>query len=278
MSTFQKGAGENVLVYPVTQEQIDNLKPCRLVNPKVGDNHGYKMPDNFCYDEGLREILDVRLDVTNGVFPHWFLEKHYPFKDFEYKARMPKPLMNEGLSLDDPQGCADVVRMDLPSQMPNAVLRYLLTEGYNVQDWTPNHINFLESVPYVQEQITDGIKRGLNKAFEIKYALGIARPEEICAERLKLNGNITAYGEGCPNHPATPAGHASAAAGGVASALGEFEKLKSMTLQEVLDSAYHWAMYRTFAGVHYRQDNILGLIANGFKKYIKKDIIDLYTL
>ena len=274
---FKKGTQGNDIVYPLTQEQLDNMEPCRLVNPCVGENFGYKIPDSFDVMESYKEVLKVRLDVLNGKFPHWFMEKYYPFKDFDYKPRLPEPLVREGLSLFDTVGLANVVHMDLPSQMPNACLRYLLSEGNNVKAWTSDRINFLETVPFVQEQIGDGIKRSLIKAFKMKYYFGVPRPEEVFESELDLNGiSLTAYSDGCPNHPSFPAGHASAAVGGITSLLKEFNELDYQTLHTILDAAYFWAMFRTFAGVHYAEDNILGLMANGFQKYMEKDIVKKY--
>lgn len=274
---FKKGLGNNTISYPLTQDQIDNFDPCDLVNPKVGNSYGYKVPDNFSLQKAYKEVVHVRMDVLNNKYPHWFMEKYYPFEGFEYKERMPVALKREGLSIGNPRRCSRVVWMDLPSQMPNAVLRWLLSKGYNVNAWTDKHINFLESVPDMQELITDGVKKSLDRAFEMKYYFGVARPEEVYAAN-GFGGNMTAYPEGCPTHPSIPAGHSSAAAGGVKALLDNFEPLSQEDLQEALDSAYLWAMWRTFAGVHYAEDNVLGLIANGLGDYIRQDVKDPFTL
>ena len=169
---------------------------------------------------------------------------------------IPKALMDEGLSYEDPKGLANVVHMDMPSQAPTAILRYLLQSGADVKDWTANHINFLESVPYVQENMLDGIKKGLNKAFEAKYYFGLERPEEVSL----CGALMTAYPEGCPNHPAFPAGHGAAVAGGAYRVIDSFTALDEEQLKQVLDTCYIWAMARSLAGVHHAIDNVAGLI------------------
>lgn len=275
---FTKGAMDNEVTYPLTQEQIDGMGACRLVNPMVGESHGFKVPDDFDLIESTNEIVQVRLEVEKGIFPYWFMDKYYPFKKDFGDYAFPKEIAAiQMLSEDDPKGLADVVHMDSPSDMPRMVLKWLTHPKYeqkqNVKDWTNKHINFLETIPFVEEQIGDGVKRSLIKAFEMKYQFGIARPEEVWSETNNLDGKLlTAYDEGCPNHPSFPAGHASAAAGGLVSVIREFPDLTDYQLKRILDMGYSWAMFRSFAGVHHAIDNIAGLMANGFGRYMRKDI------
>jgi len=279
---FSKGANGNDITYPLTQSSLDSLEACRLVNPKVGNDHGYKIPDNFDLIASTNEIVQVRLEVEKGIFPMWFMSKYYPFKSEFGSYVYPDEIFRiEGLSVHNPKDLADVVHMDSPSDMPRMVLKWLTHPMYgqdqNVKQWTEKYINFLETIPYVEEQITDGVKRSLDKAFEMKYAFGLARPEEVWSSENNLDGKLlTAYPEGCPNHPACPAGHASAAAGGVVPIIRVMPDLTDMQLKRILDTAYSWAMFRSFAGVHHWIDNILGLMANGFEKYMRKEVIDQF--
>lgn len=281
---FKKGATPNALAYPLTTDQLTDLQKCRLVNPKVGNAHGYKVPVDFDLVESTNEIVQVRLEVEKGIFPSWLMEKYYPFKTEFGKYEFPTEIaMIEGLSESDPQGLANVVHMDSPTDMPRAALKWLThpdyDQGQNVKDWTDKYINFLETIPDVEEQIADGVKRSLIKAFEMKYAFGIARPEEVWSSTNKLDGKLlTAYPEGCPNHPSYPAGHASAAAGGLVSLIKEFPNLTDHQLKRIIDMGYSWAMFRSFAGVHHAVDNVVGLMANGFDAYMRKDVLDLYEV
>lgn len=279
---FTKGENPNHLSYPFTEDQLTQLQTCRLVNPKVGKNHGLKIPEEFDIIKSTNEIVQVRLEVEKGKFPMWFMEKYYPFKSEFGKYEFPKEIASiENLTFDNPQGLADVVHMDSPSDMPRAALKWLTHPDFmqkqNVKGWTKNYINFLETIPNVEEQITDGIKRSLIKAFEMKYYFGLPRPEEVWSHINKLDGKLlTAYPEGCPNHPSFPAGHASAAAGGLVSLIKEFPNLTDYQVKKLIDMGYSWAMFRSFAGVHHAIDNIAGLMVNGFDKYMKKEVIESY--
>lgn len=279
---FTKGGSPNDLVFPLTETHYASLEKCRLVNPKVGDNHGYKIPDDFDIVASTNEIVQVRLEVEKGQFPQWFMDKYYPFKSEFGNYEFPEEIAAiEGLSKDNPQGLADVVHMDSPTDMPKAALKWLTHPDYgqnqNVKNWKDRYINFLETIPDVEEQIADGVKRALIKAFEMKYFFGLARPEEVWSQLNGLDGKLlTAYPEGCPNHPSFPAGHASAAAGGLVYLIREFPKLTDYQLKRVLDMGYSWAMFRSFAGVHHAIDNIVGLMANGFDMYVRGDIHQKY--
>ena len=107
--TFKKGAFDNELIYPL--ESVEDLKPCRLVNPKVGKGHGLKIPNDFNLLASTQEIQRVGHEVEKGIFPRWFFEKYYPFK-YMCPTDIPEPLKMEGLSYDDPKGLANVVHMD----------------------------------------------------------------------------------------------------------------------------------------------------------------------
>ena len=279
---FIKGASPNDPIYPISEDQLTTIQKCRLVNPKIGNAHSFKIPENFDISESTNEIVQVRLEVEKGQFPMWFMEKYYPFKSEFGKYEFPDEIASiENLSKDEPQGLANVVHMDSPTDMPRAALKWLTHPKYmqkqNVKDWTDKYINFLETIPFLEEQIADGVKRSLIKAFEMKYFFGLARPEEVWSHSNKLDGKLlTAYPEGCPNHPSFPAGHASAAAGGLVSLLKEFPNITDNQLKRILDMGYSWAMFRSFAGVHHAIDNIAGLMANGFEKYMKSETIKQY--
>ena len=65
---MNKGVGEgNEITYPTTQEQIDNLENSNLVNPKVGNNYGLKIPDDWDQQAAADEILKVRLQTQKNM-------------------------------------------------------------------------------------------------------------------------------------------------------------------------------------------------------------------
>lgn len=285
--TFQKGAGDNQCTYPITQPQLEQMQPCRLVNPCVGKAHGTKIPDDFDIVAAMWEIDQVRKQVTRGIFPYDFMQKYYPFKS-KFKnlsTTIPEPLAIEGLSYDNPAQLANVVHMDNPADMPHAVLKWLTNPMYgqraNVNAHTDQHINFLETIPHVVENIGDGIKRGLDRIFEVKYHHGLARPEEVYKQvtGTSMPEYFTAYDEGCPNHPSAGQGHEAAAIGGCLPILEMFSKdMSDAQLKVILDTVYLWGQFRCLAGVHYGIDALVSLVAEPkMHRHLKPEILQAYT-
>jgi hypothetical protein len=274
MNNFKKGADGNAITYPMTQEQIDNLTKCRLVNPKVGEAHGIKPFDYEKLDEYLNEVIEARLLVSKGLFPYDLFVKHYPFEG-ECPNELPEPLVRYGLSVGDPKGLALSVHMDNPIDAPKACLDWLLSIGAKPAVQTP-YANFLGKVPDNTENIADGAKKGLHDCFEVKWFYGVPRPEEVFDEKTGIHGALlTAYAEGCPCHPSYPAGHGAAVAGGVRRLIDSFDLAKDQ-IKVLLDTCYFWAMFRTLAGVHYSMDNVAGLAVAGLGKYFTKAAKKMY--
>lgn len=262
---------------PPAQFEIDgSVHYSHLASPQIGKPHGLPEPTHYGSDgffAELQEVIEVRSMVEAGIWPADFLLRHHPEPERFNPYLLTTPLINEGLTDRDPKSCADVVHMDLPMDMPNAVLRWL-NEVMVPLKATTGHVDFLEAVPYVQEDIADATKRNLNKVFEAKYYFGRVRPEEALANVYQEKSmaidcrSFTAYREGCPTHPAYPAGHAGAAA-----AVKVFSKHFELTeyyQDAIFDTAYLWSMFRTFAGVHYADDNLAGLDIGGLVKWNEK--------
>ena len=270
---FQKGAGENVLTYPLDHSQIKALKPCGLVSPRIGKHHGIPMPPALCNEAGranaLREVLKVREDVKAGTFPMWFMRKYYPDDWGTFPESIPAPLarahltfnLPAPLSFDDPAGLASVVHMDNPLDLARVMMGWMIDEGVPAPD-ADNRIGFdfinTAGSPWVN--IARAVEDALETAFEVKYYYGLPRPEEVAGEK------ITAYPEGCPNHPTFPAGHGAVAFAILkeflkwiknALARGKISAEKSAALAKTaFDAAYTWAQARAFAGVHFPDDNL----------------------
>ena len=275
--TFQKGSRDNDLTFPITQEQIDNLKECDLVNPMVGKHHGVKVPDDFDEVSSAKEILKVRLEVQKGIFPWWFLEKYWPY-NFPMPKYLPKAFEMNGLSFDNPQGCADIVHMDDPLDLPLSQKKALTNPKYggtaNIKKgYTKKYKQFLETVVNINETITDFQKRYGKKVFENKAFNGGRRPEEIEPE---LGALMTAYEEGSPCHGENGHGHGAFAQAGFKGINNDL-KLNVDQIKNGLWETFAWAIFRSFAGVHHGMSVITSIIlVGGFEKYYNKKITDKF--
>lgn len=252
MLKFSKGAGENELQFPLTQEQLDNLKPCDLHSPKVGNNHGIELPEELSTQEGLYEsaleVAEVVSMVSRGQFPREHLKKYYPEAWGEFPKELPEFLVNEGLSFDDPLAMAHAVRMDLPTSMPNAYLKWLLKEGYEPKQARQNCVDFLEFIPESIEKIGNAVRRNLEVAFEIKCYYGVPRPEEV------LGYNFTTFEEGCPPHSSFVAGHHAAAMANTVT-MKRFD-IDDRAVLAGRQGIFFWSMQRYMGGMHYAKDNL----------------------
>lgn len=254
---FSKGANGTNLSFPLTQSAVSSLKDTRLASPQVGKMHGIRLPSDLTSNlsKHALEVVSVVGMVSRGEFPREFMEKYYPEIWGEFPEKTPEPLVNERLFFKYPLSLANVVHMDNPMDMPNAVLNWVLKSGYNVKTHSDDYVNFLDSVPEVVAATATTVSDNLKKAFEVKYYHGLARPEEV------IGSNFTVYDEGCPTHPSLPAGHAAAAAG--VTKIIEMFDLDDYAIKMIRDTAYCWSMFRTFAGVHYGLDSIAGLALCG---------------
>lgn len=255
---FSKGAPQGI-EYPLTEEQLAIMPKCGLASPREGkaydleDLHAELISDLEGY---AAEVLDVRSRVARGEMPWDFLEKYWP-AEWGHFDKTATTILTEyaGLDFNDPGSLANVVHMDMPTDLHEYILQYLLETGAKPKQADDRFVDFLEMVPETLRKVTDAVDRNLIKSFEAKYFYGVARPEEF------YDCNITHYAEGCPTHPSFPAGH-SAAASAASVFLSRFE-CSEMQTQDVRFAAYAWGMFRTFAGVHYALDNVAGLKIGG---------------
>ena len=279
MKYLNKGSQPNKVTFPITQEFLNNMEPCDLVNPKVGKNYGLKIPDDFDIMEAAEEILKVRLLVQKNIMPWDFLEKYWPY-NFEMKRRIPTSLLMSGLSFDNVEGLANIVHMDDPLDLPLMQKKVLTNPKYggdaNIKKGhTKKYKQFLETVVDPNETITDFQKRYGHKVFELKSFFGLARPEEVLPE---LGVLLTAYKEGCPCHGSLGQGHQALAQAGF-KALNNDLKLEDWQIENGLYEAYLWGQFRCFAGVHYGIDAVMSIIlVGGFDKYLKKGLKLKYTV
>lgn len=272
MQYFQKGA-TGPITFPVTS--LAPLYPSELHSPRIGKAHGLKLPAGYNVEELAQETLEVRLRVERDEYPIDFLRKYYPFGDQfgELEDDITQPLKDAFLRKQKPQQLAQVVHMDFPTDLPKYVFRYLLRQGYDVVGHTGQYVHFLETIPAIEKAISDQVAVALSNCFEAKYYFGVARPEEV----TNLGAIMTAYPEGCPNHPEHPQGHGAAAGGGCMALIDNFQALAPEHLKVVLDTAYLWGQFRCFAGVHYGPAVIASLILCGYGQWMDEGIVSDYT-
>lgn len=254
---YQRGSDLEIN-YPL--KEIPEIKST-LHSPSVGNAHQVPAFDKNRYEEYLNEVLQVRLDVLNGEYPHWFLEKHWPDSWGPYISIMPDCLTSVGANRADPSGCANLVRMDLPLDFGNAVLRWLMSHKVKFKEGGTPHFDFLGYIPGNQMDLSREILVALSAAFEVKYYYGIARPSEVWEiMRSSPGSRLEQYPH--PHHPSYIAGHSVVAGVSAKYFLEEFALSEEQQL-EIKLAAYLFGMYRTFAGVHYAVDNLEGLKFGG---------------
>jgi len=248
-----------------------------MVNPKVGESFGLKIPDWFDQVESANEILKVRMEVLNNVYPREFLEKYWPY-NFDMPTYLPKAFEIEGLSFDDPIGLSAIVHMDDPLDFPLAMKKTISNPSYggtyNIRKHTSDYIQFLETVVDVNETITDYQKVYGHKVFKAKSNFGLGRPEEVLPE---LGALLTAYKEGCPNHGAAPQGHLTLSQAAILALYRSYD-VDEVKIKDMLYASYLWGQFRCLAGVHYGIDGIMSiLLVGGFDSYLREDIIKDYN-
>lgn len=240
---FNKGA-DYELEFPISSVPANT----DLASPVIGFPHTDE--PEFDIEEQAKLVVEVTEDVKNGVYPHDFLKAY--FKGDCYPEELPIALQEQGLSIDDPLACANIVHMDNPIDLGKALLDWALRDGATTKCRDTGSKDFLNAVPQVMARLATEIDIYLRRAFETKYFYGVPRPEEV------IGFNFTVYPEGSPNHPSYVAGHGTVA-GVTYRVLNEMLVLDECQTKEIYNSCYLWSQFRTFAGVHYPEDNIAGL-------------------
>lgn len=179
---------------------------------------------------------------------------------------------------------ADLVHADYPTQIVDDLFRALKTDGAKIDKSlfpeVPYKV-FTKGVVAIEAIIGMMVRKVSPTAFAHKYYHGYPRPEEIigawargefevsdlCNETLEHYVNkeevledqrkFTIYPEGSPTHPSMPAMHSALSA--MALIFPVILDLSPEQVQECKTTAANVSFGRSFAGVHYRIDNLYGL-------------------
>lgn len=259
---FSKGA-TSPLTFPLTSipAESDGLQ-----SPVIGVDHATQyglllvQDDSPEMAESLADLWRVRQEAKNGEWSGWFLEKHWPGDASDNPGMLADPMRFAGLSERRPQQYANAVHMDDAMEFPLYVLKWLNGTGVPCKNELGNgHGGFVQR--HMDPSTSMATHQGSTIAlvWESKWFHGATRPEEAAGF------NMTAYPEGCPKHPAFPAGH-----GGNASAPVVLKDHFDFTnhqdeWKQILLACYQWAMARSFAGVHHGVDNVSGLMHGGWR-------------
>lgn len=204
------------------------------------------------FEAELAEVVRVRHDVQAGVWPNWFLQDH----GLTGMPASPFSLNIDDIYVDalDPVSAAHLVHMDDPMDLGKLLRKWVVSAGaVHVDSDSSGHGMFLETVPRFNRDLADAVWDALYESAQVKQFFGRARPEEV------LGFNMTNYPEGCPKHPAYPAGHG-AAAGATFAVVEKTFDMADDVREIAFNTAAQFAMFRTFAGVHYANDNIIGFL------------------
>lgn len=246
MTTFQKGV-RRFLTYPLMVLPVNEPD---ITSPRIGANP-YNIPrptfpGETGFDEELNEAMQVFQDVQENYWPSWFFEK------YGINPAVPEPLLTH-VNPNQPMTAADLVRMDNPIDLGLELFSWLLDwedlKPKGAKPWN----EFIQDRVVLHADLAAYLVEALEATFEVKYFFGRPRPEEANL----IGESSTAYPEGCPTHPAYPAGH-----GAVAGATYAYMKFRfdlSAEQEQVIEEATkHFSMYRSLAMVHYANDNMVG--------------------
>lgn len=247
-----------------------NMDTPKSVNPRNGTTHGLKSYDKADYEEHLQDALTARADVTQGVYPQWFIDKYYPYVGAA-PTDLPQHLKEEGLCISDPEGLADVVHMDNPLDLPLAQSAWVRSEGAKPRESIHAYTDFIEAVPAFNARVAKYQLKAINDAFDEKYKHMVARPEELLEKVTGVDGKkMTQYLEGSPSHPDHPQGHSSFS-GASARAVIDHYTLTPAQQKEILDGAYLWGVFRVLAFVHLPLSIAGGLYIGGLGEFFNAE-------
>lgn len=255
---FQSGCPEGfTLEYPLTEENFPPSEGSKLVSPRIGKRHPDIKDPLYCDDEGfIEEISDAlrcQSDVRKGEWPYWFLIKHGSKNEGKPTEFLKTLVANNPMGRFDGVAAANIVKMDDPDDLGRFFFKYYRDKGDPLKFKEDHkHVPFVEGYVKFLRDLTSDCYDALEVAFENKSYFGAARP----AENLDLDIDFGVYSH--PRHGSYVAGHG-AVAGMTFETLDRIFDLTDEQREELLETCFQFANYRTFAFVHHAQDNLAGL-------------------
>lgn len=236
---------DSELPQPLTKKDIPEKSA--LHSPRKGVKHGTKAPSTG--RDKLDEVIEVRSQVVLKKWPSEYLQHGEGFG-----TKPPELLQGLGVYRYNPSTAAEAVRMDKPHDLGVALWDALQKIGVALKE-AYNYIPFVEQFVHFLSELSAANYKALDKIFDVKYYWMEERPET----KIGIAGCIfTGDDYGAPNHPAYGAGHG-AVAGATFAVIKKFFDMTADVIALVWDACYQFAHWRTLLGVHYREDNDLGL-------------------
>jgi len=296
--TYQKWSQENTLVYPLTQNQIDNLSSntltqwftmqddrVRISSDRLNQNKWPQIWSNRFIAEMLTTATAVDLAKNNISFQNSSINRDL----YQVSWLDPEqPYISDVLSkydIDSVDELADFVHLDRPTQALDDALEWLTKRWTPRQPWLllENSFGklFTETIVCDESMVAAMVMQTSYSAFAAKYYYGFARPEEIMSAYIQwdfqidhtdaeaylnklLDVSIGTQPEAFTMYPEWSPTHPSRPAmhSSVASVLYLLDILYDLNDYErdqILRLQSNIAFGRTFAWVHRPYDNIIGI-------------------
>jgi hypothetical protein len=235
--------------------------PRDVVSPREGKRWNTPaplIPGTPEFADSLREVEQTVARTQAGEWSGDFLSKQNPS---ELEGQVPR-LLAQKLRLGTnknprPVALAQAVSMDKPWHLGEFLHDELrrLNVPYKVDK--PGTIQFCDKDGSMAAFMGDLNRRwpeALDRMFDIKYYWKQPRPEDF----FQVHGTIfTVNGYPAPGHWSYGAGHG-AVSGVTANVVKDHFDLSPDLYQEVLHACWCFAQGRTFLGVHFHEDNVLG--------------------
>jgi len=209
------------------------------------------------WEEQMTEVKETATTAMIGEYPAEFFEAN------GLPCHIPEPLVEHVADMaGEPSGkrAAMLVQMDWPIDLLKFLLIWLRGEGHTYQHedgrWAQQgSFDFIGSHVYVFLFTLWHMTKAILVIFRLKWLEMVPRPEEW------FGGNMTLYPEGCPGHPAWPAGHGGFAGSICRCLLALFgDMMTEAQIVTLVETCLLFASYRTLAGVHRHEENIVGFV------------------
>lgn len=283
--------------YPVDQEQIDNLKKSKAVSVIDAESkrvviHPKEFPAPLMPEDGdafWGELVEVAKKVKYAKDGKTFAsikdeeEAHLQHPALDTTKDFVSEFIRDKYNLTKVAQGAELVHKDFPNKILSDLCVHLLSNGARIRPLLPEvgFSRFTDGPVLFSHLVGWAVHTVSPTAFATKWYHGRPRPEEVIGAWarkeieapqwadvmlsslvdveavIKDERSFTMYPEGSPNHPSYPAMHGAAA--GASVLFGVIFDLTDEELDLVRRTAMNVAIFRDFAGVHYRQDSLLGL-------------------